>query len=96
MRHERQYAVEVRERFSHGKYGKEFYFGMYVPGFNKKDAEQVCMETLASMTFKEIYDRCVRKGMKPWQVHAESVHGSDKPIGLELAERCFSCKAYIE
>lgn len=96
MKHERQYAVEVLQRYSHGRYGKDFYFGMYLPGFSKKDAEEVGMETLASMTFAEINSRCVDNVVKPWQIWDEGQCGDDKPIGFDLAEQYFTCRAYIE
>lgn len=97
---ERQYAVEVLEKHQHGRYGKRFYFGMYLPGFSKKDAEEVGIEMLAAMTFDEINNRCVDDGMKPWQMwhqgDRERNNGKDAPIGFDLAEAFFSCKAYIE
>lgn len=96
MKHEKQYAVEVIQRYSHGRYGKDFYFGMYIPGFSKKDAEEVGMETLAGMTFDEINSRCVNNNQKPWQIWDEHEYGNQKPIGFELAERYFVCRAYIE
>ena len=96
MKRERQYAVEVVERYAHGKYGKEFYFGMYLPGFSKKDAEEVGIETIATMTFDEINKRCVNDKQKPWQMWDEGHHGKAKPIGFEMAEKYFTCRAYIE
>ena len=96
MRKEKQYAVEVVQRFAHGRYGKEFYFGMYLHGFSKKDAEEVGIETIAAMTFNEINTRCIEGKMRPWQVWDEEQYGKDKPIGFELAEKYFTCKAYIE
>lgn len=98
MKKMKQYAVEVIERHQHGRYGKEFYFGMYLWGFNKKDAEEVGYETLASMTFAEINASCVNPGdlNKPWQIWDQVQHGTDKPIGFDLAEKYFICKAYIE
>lgn len=97
---EKQYAVEVLEKHQHGRYGKRFYFGMYLPGFSKKDAEAVGIEELAGMTFDEINKRCAEDGMKPWEVWYQPEHekknGKDCPIGFELAEMFFCCKAYIE
>ena len=100
MKKERQYAVEVLEKHQHGKYGKSFYFGMYLPGFSKKDAEEVGIETLAAMSFNEIKSRCVDDGMKVWEIWWQYDHerknGKDAPIGIELADRFFCCRAYIE
>ena len=100
MKTEKQYAVEVLQRYSHGRYGKDFYFGMYLPAFNKKDAEEVGIETLAGMTWNEINSRCIDNKQKPWMVwhqgEHERIHGADAPIGFENAEKFFSCKAYIE
>ena len=100
MRKLKQYAVEVIQRHSHGRYGKDFYFGMYLCGFNKKDAEEVGIETLAQMTFNEINSRCVNDDRKPWEVFDQCRHerenGKDAPIGVKLAERYFTCRAYIE
>ena len=96
---EKQYAVEVLERYQHGRYGKRFYFGMYLPGFSKKDAESVGIETLAGMTFDEINSRCVDDKMKPWQCWHQGEHerenGKSAPIGMELAEAFFCCRAYV-
>lgn len=100
MKHERQYAVEVIERWGHGKYGKRFYFGMYIPGFSKKDAEAVGIETLAGMSFDEIKSRCVDDGQMPWEIWWQYDHerknGKGAPIGFELAEAFFACRAYLE
>lgn len=98
---EKQYAVEVLEKHQHGKYGKAFYFGMYVPGFSKKDAENVAMEELAGMSFAEINSRCIDpERQKPWDIwyrpDHERKHGKNAAIGFELAEMFFSCRAYIE
>ena len=98
---EKQYAVEVLEKYQHGKYGKTFYFGMYLPGFSKKDAENVGIEELAGMSFDEINSRCVYpEQQKPWQIFAqgehERKHGKGAAIGFEIAEQFFSCRAYIE
>ena len=95
MRKERQYAIEVLERHQHGKWGKEFYFGMYLPAFSKKDAEEVGIEELASMSFAEITSRCVDDRKKPWQFFEDN-NEKDIPIGRSLAEKYFTCKAYIE
>ena len=101
MPKEKQYAVEILERHQHGRYGKQLYFGMYLPGFSKRDAEEIGIETLASMSFDEIKSRCIDPNrMYPWecwhQHEHESKHGAGAPIGLDLAETFFSCKAYIE
>ena len=100
-RQEKQYAVEVIERWAHGRYGKDFYFGLYVPGFNKKDAEEVAIETLAGMSFNEIKSRCVDQHRQyPWEIWWQGEHerknGENAPIGFELAESFFTCRAYIE
>lgn len=101
MKVERQYAVEVLESHQHGRYGKRFYFGLYLTGFSKKDAEELGIETLANMTFEEINKRCVdQHKFKPWQMWEQGEHerknGKDASIGFELAKAFFSCKAYIE
>ena len=98
MRQEKQYAVEVIERHQHGMHGKEMYFGLYVPGFNKSDAEEVAMETIAAMTFGEINSRCIKQGdfCHPWHVWDQPRIGTDTPIGFDMAEKYFTCKAYIE
>lgn len=101
MKKERQYAVEILEAHQHGRYGKQFYFGMYLPGFSKKDAEEVAIETLSTMSFEEIKSRCVDENrMYPWECWHQREHerknGKDAPIGIELAESFYSCRAYIE
>lgn len=97
---EKQYAVEILESHQHGQYGKRFYFGMYVPGFSKKDAEEVAMEELAAMTWSEINSRCVTEKALPWSIwyqpEYERINGKDAAIGYKLARMFFSCKAYIE
>ena len=100
MKQEKQYAVELLEKHQHGKYGKEFYFGLYVPGFNKKDAEEVALETVSRMTFNEIVERTVDR-MKPfWEIlyrpHWLPDGKTDVPVGMEFAQRFFTFKAYIE
>ena len=96
MKRDKQYAVEVLSLSRHGKYGKTFYFGMYIPAHSKKDAEDLAMETLSEMTFREINERCVSDNMKPWQVYHENYYGSEKSIGIEYATQFFSVRAYIE
>ena len=93
MGRERQYAVEILSRVKHGKYGRHFFFGMYLPGFSKKDAEEVAIEELAQMTINELQERTVDNMKDYWNI----VH-MDKtvPIGFENAEFFFHCKAYIE
>lgn len=95
----KQYAVEVISKHSHGRYGKEFYFGMYLWGFNKKDAEEVGMETLAAMSIDEINSRSVQPIDWDWWTSAwlfKKEHGTSAPIGFELAGEGFCCRAYIE
>ena len=94
MRTLKQYAVEIISRHQHGRYGKDFYFGMYVPGFSKKDAEENAMGSLAEMTFAEIEGRCVNSDQKPWQI--SSGYDPEMPVGFEKAEFYFTCRAYIE
>jgi len=93
MKKQRQYAVEVLSKYSHGKYGKTFYFGFYLYGFSKTDAENVAAETLAEMTFPEISKRCVDCG-KPWETFDYS--RKDEKIGFDMVDKYFSFKAYIE
>lgn len=101
MRQLKQYAVEVLEKYQHGKYGKTYYFGLYLCGFNKKDAEEVGIETLAAMSFDEIKQRCVNPDREyPWEIWWQKEHerknGKGAPIGFENAEAFFCCRAYIE
>ena len=100
MKQLKQYAVEVLEGHQHGRYGKDYYFGMYLWGFNKKDAEDVGIEELANMSFREINERCIDDRQKPWQMWHQQEHerefGEDAPIGIENAEMFFTCRAYIE
>lgn len=100
MKHERQYAVEVLERFQHGKYGKDFYFGLYVPGYNKKDAEQVAFETVAGMTFNEIKERTRDQVKSRWDIIYKPAWLPDgnpeKPVGIKFVESFFTFKAYTE
>lgn len=97
---ERQYAVELLEKYQHGCYGKCFYFGLYVPGFSKKDAEEVALETVAGMSLNEIKERTVDSEKNFWgtlYLPNWTPHGDPtKPVGMEFAERFFTYKAYIE
>lgn len=96
-RKEKQYAVEILEKMQHGRWGKDFYFGMYVPGFSKKDAEEVALEMVAGMTFNEIKTATVDK-MKGFWNCCYDMYKKDhnKPVGFEFAEKYFTYRAYIE
>ena len=70
---------------------------MYVPGFSKKDAEEVALEMVAGMTFNEIKTATVDKMKHFWDfLYCMHDKDPDKPVGYEFAERFFTYKAYIE
>ena len=97
-RKERQYAVECLEKVQHGRYEKEFYFGLYVPAFSKKDAQEVALEMVAGMTLDEIKTATVDKMKSYWDYFYASHHHRDpkQPVGFEFAEEFFTYRAYIE
>ena len=93
-RKERIYAVEVLSKAKHGKYGRNFYFGMYVGGYNKKHAEYGAFDILETYSINELEQYTVDKEKDYWRiVHVED---RNKPIGMEMAIKLFECKAYVE
>lgn len=98
----KQYAVEVLEKGSHGKYGKDFFFGMYLWGYNKQDAVDAAYTELSEMTIDELCERATDDKMKYYLNASFAIYmhnkeyGEDAPIGIEIAEKLFTCKAYIE
>lgn len=93
-RREKCYAVEVLSKMKHGKYGRNFYFGMYVGGFNKQHAEWGAFDILSTYSVNELQQYTVDAEKDYWRII--NVEDRDAPIGYEMAERLFACKAYVE
>lgn len=91
----KQYAVEVLEKTSHGKYGKDTFQVWCLSETSKARAVEFGYEILAGMTYREIIKdyceehKCDIRFMIPFCCE------SDKPIGYENAKRFFTVKAYL-
>ena len=103
---ERQYEVEVYERYSHGCYGKQHYFGWILSSDKKANAESFAFEILAGMTPNELMkesDGKIRVDICGWHTWESLGNGkvryvkldNDKPIGYEDAEKRFTVKARL-
>lgn len=91
----REYNVEILGKYSHGVYGKEFFFGMYLCGFSKADVSGIAMEILANMTLGEFKDRCPMKSH--WFIlHYGSCLDWDTKLGYGLVNESFSVRANIK
>ena len=54
----KQYEVEIMGKYSHGRYGKERYFGMILSADSCKNAESFAEDIIFEMTFEEFFERC--------------------------------------
>ena len=52
----KNYEVDVYERYSHGKYGKEHYMGWRLSDTSAKNAAAFGYEILAGMTYREAFE----------------------------------------
>lgn len=99
MKQMKQYAVEVVGREC---IGKDFFFGMYLYGYSKKDAEEAGYTTISEMTFDELFERIddeeIRKNFESsWIVKTHDYElGKDAQISYKYTRVMFTCKAYIE
>ena len=93
---QRQYAVDVLERYSHGIYGKEKYTSWLLSETSKARACCFAAEIVAGMTWREIlkekygHDNFLSNIFCPWGCKL------DDQIGHEGAEKYFSYRASIE
>jgi hypothetical protein len=55
----KQYEVEIKERYSHGCYGKQTYFGLVLSADSCKNAETFAEDIIYDMTYQEFFDRCI-------------------------------------
>jgi hypothetical protein len=103
---ERQYEVEVYERYSHGCYGKQHYFGWILSSDKKANAESFALEILGRMTPNELHkesDGKLRTDVYGWHKFVPTQDGkykyvildNDEPIGYEEAEKRFTVKARL-
>ena len=87
----RQYDVEVLGSKSHGRDGKNYYFGMGLSAYSKTGAEDFAFDILCGMTFEEIADAC----LDMWKgVFLNLSKKHPGMLGPELVDRYFSFKAY--
>jgi hypothetical protein len=54
----KNYEVEIKERYSHGCYGKETFFGLILSADSCKEAETFAEDILYDMTYQEFFERC--------------------------------------
>lgn len=54
----KNYTVEVLGKYSHGRYGKTFYFGMIVSADNKQLAQSMVEELVNDMSDEEFIEWC--------------------------------------
>ena len=98
MKNTKQYAVECLGTYRHGKYGKDFYFGLYVPAYSKKDAIEAAITVVAEMSFDDIVEATIDENKCFWTQLVGHNYSKDKsqPVGLEFVETFFSFRPYIE
>lgn len=97
----KQYEVEINEKSSHGRYGKENYTCWCLSHTSKAGAEDFAIDILSGKTWREFITEVEEvKGKKIGPLDSiRFIVGSkgfkeDDYIGLENAERFFSFKAY--
>lgn len=56
----KQYEIEVKERYAHGCYGKQIYFGMVLCAENCKAAESFAEDVVYDMTYQDFFEMCVK------------------------------------
>lgn len=71
----KDYTVEVLEKYSHGPYGKQFYFGMIVCADNKQSAQSMVEELVDDMTDDEFIEWCTNDAKS----YVKYVHHNKKP-----------------
>ena len=55
----KNYEIEVMERYSHGCYGKQVYFGLVLNAENCKAAESFAEDVIYNMTYGEFFEMCI-------------------------------------
>lgn len=55
----KQYEVEVKEKYSHGCYGKQTYFGLVLCADSCKAAETFAEDVLYDMTYEQFFESCI-------------------------------------
>ena len=90
----KQYAVEVLEKRSHGRYGKDIFQVWCLSETSKERAVEFGYEILAGMTFNEILKPfCEENGH---DIETMIPFGYDnKMLGYEDAKKFFSVRAYV-
>ena len=97
-RETKQYAVECLGTYRHGKYGKDFYFGLYVPAYSKKDAIEAAITVVSEMSYQDIITATIDENKCFWTQLVGHDYDRDKslPVGLEFVEKYFTFRPYIE
>lgn len=91
---QRQYAVDVLERYSHGIYGKEKYTSWLLSETSKTRACCFAAEIVAGMTWREILTEA--RPEEYINMYVPFGCKLDDMIGHEGAEKYFSYRASIE
>lgn len=91
----KQYAVEVLEKRSHGRYGKDVFQVWCLSETSKERVVEFGYEILAGMTYKEIIKDFAEEHNHDIRFMIPFGCDNDKPIGYENAKRYFSVKAYL-
>ena len=87
----KQYDVEILGKHSHGRDGKNYYFGMGLAAYSKTGAEDFAFDIVSGMTFEEVAESC----LDMWRNHFLGLAKKHPGvIGPELVDRYFSFKAY--
>lgn len=87
----KQYDVEVLGKYSHGRDGKNYYYGMGLAAYSKSGAENFAFDILSEMTFEEIANSCL-DGWRSFFLTLSTKHPGI--IGPDLVDKYFSFKAY--
>ena len=87
----KQYDVEVLGSHSHGRDGKNYYYGMGLAAYSKSNAEDFAFDILCGMTFEEIADACLDEWRNFFLTLSVKHPGI---IGADLVNKYFSFKAH--
>lgn len=97
MSKSKMYAVEVLERCSHGRYGKELMFQLCLCTTSIARAKDFAFDVLAGMTKNEILLACTNDSARSYIELLWPLRNlNDTPIGFENAIKFFSTKAYFD
>lgn len=83
---DKTYSVEVLEKYSHGKYGKTYFFGLCVSATSKKSAETFAEELVNEMDMNEFLFHCIDESKETARQYI---------FGMGMKKPELSFKAYI-